>query len=259
MGPNDDELAGRRAKARVREMPTTTHPSVADDVPLSRLDPEVVLNLLGVHISAGRPLEAGNGDDVVLDRFLAARDRAADELDRTEAALDRQRSAEDLSRIYRDELTGAFRCEAGRDQLIREVDRAQRTGVSLILVSLDVIGLARINAEHSHAVGDNVLRMLGETLQSSLRSSDVIVRYGGDEFVCALWGCKMSDAAWRLVEVRRILDTECPGAAVNVGLAKLQPDESFYELLARADEELDAHRKGSAPVGTARGGPPSGV
>lgn len=222
MEHNDDELAGRRAKARARDITHSTHLDLERS--LSRRHVGQAFEALGIN------------------------------------ARDLQRAAEYLSRGgWRDELTGVFQPGPGREQLMREVDRAHRTEVSLVVAFVDVIGLRRINEEQGHAAGDNVLVAVGDTLQAGLRSCDVIVRYGGDEFVCALWGSTRLDVARRFVEARRVLDAVYPGAAIAVGLAELQPDESLDEVVARAHGDLGAYRGDHASISTAGAVPTPGA
>src|SRR4051794_12494598 len=133
-----------------------------------------------------RTVEIPDTDHAALDRLLAARDRAVAAFDRTQAALDRHRAAEYLRRTYRDTLTGTLQREVGRDQLGREVDRAHRMKEPMAVAFVDVDQLKRINDERGHAAGDEALRAVGNALRTALRSYDIVMRYGGDEFVCAL-------------------------------------------------------------------------
>ncbi|MFL6241322.1 MAG: GGDEF domain-containing protein [Actinomycetes bacterium] len=185
-------------------------------------------------------------EQVQADRMLAARDRAAAALDREEAALDRHRAAEYLKRTYRDELTGALQREAGRDQLAHEVDRAHRLGDGVVIAFLDVVHLKQVNDEQGHAAGDAVLRAVGEALQGGLRSYDVVVRYGGDEFVCALPRASLAIAGQRFADVSNLLDAAIPGTSISVGLAELTKDETLDGVVGRADRELYAARRLSA-------------
>jgi diguanylate cyclase (GGDEF)-like protein len=71
-------------------------------------------------------------------------------------------------------------------ELEREIARATRTRQPLVLAFVDVDHLKEINDVHGHAAGDQVLQAVAETLRTTLRGYDLIFRYGGDEFVCAL-------------------------------------------------------------------------
>ena len=190
---------------------------------------------------------AGTGDDdAELDRALAARDRVAGALDRREGALDRMRAAEYLKRAYQDTLTGAVHRDPGREELGHEVDRAHRSGTPLVIAFLDVVALKRVNDEQGHAAGDEILSAVGAALREGLRSYDLVVRYGGDEFVCALPGSNLSDATRRFDDVREKLSVSSPGTTVSIGLAELRVDESLDGIIERADRHLYDGRKAEA-------------
>jgi diguanylate cyclase (GGDEF)-like protein len=164
-------------------------------------------------------------------------------LDRREAALDRTSAADHLRGTYRDTLTGALRRDPGREELGREVDRAHRTKSPLVVAFLDVVRLKRVNDEQGHSAGDRVLSAVGVALRGGLRSYDRVVRYGGDEFVCALPGADLTDAARRFDEVGEMLGLASPGARISIGLVELQTDESLDGVIDRADRRLYEGRK----------------
>ncbi len=85
----------------------------------------------------------------------------------------------------RDALTGLYNRAYLHEVLEREMARAIRYGTVLSLLMLDLDDFKRINDEHGHPVGDEVLREVGRRLRPVLRDGDVLARYGGDEF-CAI-------------------------------------------------------------------------
>jgi len=186
-------------------------------------------------------------------QMLAARDRAAAALDRREAALDRHRAAEYLQRAYRDELTGALHRRAGRDQLAREVGRAQRSEDDLVIAFLDVVHLKHVNDTYGHDAGDTLLAAVGTALRTCLRSYDVIVRYGGDEFVCALPNATLGVAMRRFEDVSRVLAMASPEASFSIGLAQFAAGETLDDLVRRADWEMYNSRRAQAASGGPRG------
>ena len=187
--------------------------------------------------------------DALTDRLLAARDRAEAALDRKQAALDRQRAAEYLRRTYRDGLTGALQREAGTDRLQREVDRTHRSGGTLTFGFLDVDRLKQVNDRGGHAAGDQVLRAVGVALAERLRTYDLIVRWGGDEFVCALPGSTPASAARRFEDVRTRLAELQPDAGFTVGIAALDRGDTLQAAIDRADRDLYAQRSSSGGSG----------
>jgi diguanylate cyclase (GGDEF)-like protein len=112
----------------------------------------------------------------------------------------------------------------------------------LVLAFVDVDGLKAINDARGHAAGDRTLCDVVKVLRAHLRSHDLIVRYGGDEFVCALSGLNMADATQRVALVNAALQEAPEPGSVTVGLAELQPDDSLENLLARADAALYRER-----------------
>ena len=188
----------------------------------------------------------------VSDRAAAHRDREGAASDRLQAADDREAAASDriisareraISSI--DELTGAHRRDAGTLELERELARAKRTGQSLVLAFIDVDGLKERNDLLGHAAGDQLLRSTVNSLCTQLRSYDLIVRFGGDEFVCALFDMSVSEAATRFQAINADLAGTSNGS-ITVGLTELRADDTLEGLIARADEALYSERERSA-------------
>ena len=178
------------------------------------------------------------------DREHAAHDRRLAAHDRRLAAHDRRLAARDREQAGLDGLTGALRRERGVMDLQREIDRARRSDGRLVVAFVDVDGLKAINDEHGHAAGDQLLRDVAAALQNGLRSYVLVVRHGGDEFVCALPGTNLDRAQRRFAEVATKLAERNPQASVSVGLAELADPDTLEELTARADAALSAGRRG---------------
>jgi len=183
------------------------------------------------------------------DRAGARRDRRGGASDRTQAADDREAASADreLSALERasssiDELTGAYRRDAGVLQIEREMARAQRTKQPFILAFLDVDGLKEANDSLGHAEGDWLLRHTAETLRANLRPYDLIIRFGGDEFLCALLGVTLAEATERFSLVDAELSTT-RAASVTTGLAELEPGDAPEDLIARADQAMYEERR----------------
>jgi diguanylate cyclase (GGDEF)-like protein len=182
------------------------------------------------------------------DRAGAWRDRRGGASDRTRAAddrvaarTDRFASAQERTASSIDELTRAHRRDAGIVELEREVARAKRTKQSLALAFVDVDDLKRRNDSLGHAAGDQLLRATANAIRAHLRSYDLIIRFGGDEFVCALPDVTMAEAAKRFSLVNADL-AATHEATVTVGLTELGPDDALEEFIERADEAMYRHR-----------------
>ena len=124
------------------------------------------------------------------------------------------------------------------------MDRTRRTGERLVVGFVDVDGLKAVNDAGGHAAGDHLLREIVRAIQRDLRSYDLVARYGGDEFVCALTG-DMDAIRARFRHMAAQFAKATDGATVTVGLAEMQPEEPLEDLLARADADLLALRGGS--------------
>lgn len=193
--------------------------------------------------------DAAHSQELVSDRTRAAWDRQAAVSDRLEAAGDRDAASDDrgasaADRVAAslDELTGAHRRGAGFVELERELARARRTGQPLVLAFVDVNGLKAINDSRGHAAGDRMLREVVITLRAKLRVYDLIVRFGGDEFLCAIPGISMDEAAARLRAVNAALGATAGRGSVTTGLADLQSDDTLQDLIIRADSSLYQQR-----------------
>lgn len=150
-----------------------------------------------------------------------------------------------------DPLTGLYNRRYLLQQLPIELARTQRHESLLTLVMLDVNGLKQINDTHSHLAGDVVLREFANALRRAIRSSDVAVRLGGDEFLVILPECG-TDVVPHVLARLQSLRADFRGKAISVefsaGWTEYIPGETSEQLLARADALLYEDKR----TGTAR-------
>jgi diguanylate cyclase (GGDEF)-like protein len=184
----------------------------------------------------GRDRAAAQRDAAAADREHAARDRA-------QASRDRAEMSEQLVVEGVDHLTGALRRRTGLIAIKREMDRTKRNRESLLMAFVDVDGLKAINDTRGHPAGDAVLRSVAECLKEGLRSSDVILRFGGDEFICSLAGQSKAGAQQRMDEICAKLAASADGQTISVGLAERRAGESVDSLIIRADTAMIARRE----------------
>jgi diguanylate cyclase (GGDEF)-like protein len=175
------------------------------------------------------------------DRSAAARDRFHAKSDRAAARLDRIVSANERVESSIDGLTGAYRRDAGLLALEHEIARAHRTGESFVLAFVDVNNLKVRNDLHGHIAGDRLLRKIADTLRANVRSYDLVVRYGGDEFICGFPALDVNDGAERFARINEDLAAS-DEASVAFGLAELELGDSLTELVAKADALMYANR-----------------
>jgi diguanylate cyclase (GGDEF)-like protein len=126
-------------------------------------------------------------------------------------------------------------------ELEHEVTRARRTGDTFVLAFVDVNNLKVRNDTHGHLAGDQLLRKIADTLRANVRSYDLVVRYGGDEFVCGFPALDVNDAAERFARINGDLAATAE-ASVAFGLAELETDDSLADLITRADSIMYANR-----------------
>jgi diguanylate cyclase (GGDEF)-like protein len=142
-----------------------------------------------------------------------------------------------------DHLTGALRRRTGMIAITREMDRTRRSQEPLLLAFVDVDGLKAINDVHGHPAGDAILRSVAECLKDGLRSSDVVVRFGGDEFLCSLAGQTEAGGRARMDEICARLGGIGGGQTISVGLAERRGEEGIDSLIIRADTAMIARRR----------------
>jgi diguanylate cyclase (GGDEF)-like protein len=110
-----------------------------------------------------------------------------------------------------------------------------------------VDGLKATNDSKGHGEGDALLKKVTGLLTGSLRSSDTVFRYGGDEFVCVLPDCTGLDAEKNLKELAiKAVHQHC---SFSFGVAQLEPFDDVVSLLGRADGVLYERRREQAAPG----------
>ena len=160
------------------------------------------------------------------------------------------RQYEQASRdAFHDALTGVFTYRVLDERLSQELSRASRTGTSLALLFADLDRFKPVNDTYGHGVGNQILRGVAEVLQQATRSTDIVCRYGGDEFVVILVNPDR-EGAGRIAEQMRegvaalrvpVPDGET-GVTLSVGVAYHSgitgTNVTSEELMAEADAAL---------------------
>ncbi|UST88781.1 GGDEF domain-containing protein [Pseudomonas siliginis] len=145
----------------------------------------------------------------------------------------------------RDPLTGAGNRVAMEQTLQREIDMSRRHAQPLSVLMLDIDHFKRVNDDHGHGAGDDVLRAIAASIKTQLRNVDMVFRYGGEEFLILLSNTGREAAAMVGERLRQATQSEEYFAdgqlieiTVSLGCSTLLPGESADSLLRRADSAL---------------------
>ena len=147
-----------------------------------------------------------------------------------------------------DELTGAWNRRCFEETVETEIDRLRRYGQRLSLMILDVDYFKKINDLYGHSIGDQVLIDLSNTIRSSLRASDSLTRWGGEEFII-LCPNTTAETVSRLAERLRkeVASIKFQGVGnitLSFGVAECGTEETWEQWLHRADEALYLAKSG---------------
>jgi diguanylate cyclase len=178
---------------------------------------------------------------------LASRDRmiaAHQEVQEAEARIkDLEAKLQHMSELVReDQLTGSLNRRGLDDVFERESARADRRGTPLCVALLDLDNFKKLNDTYGHLAGDKALRHLVKVVKDTLRSMDVIARFGGEEFLILLPETNVEAASAAMVRVQRELtkhfflhDNEKMLITFSCGVALRHQNEDQASLMARAD------------------------
>ena len=184
-------------------------------------------------------------------RRASATARLAAEVERlsAELAASRLRVGELESRIDIDPLTQTFNRRGFERALARSLAYIKRYRATAALVYLDLDAFKPVNDRHGHAAGDAVLKAIAAALLREVRASDMVARFGGDEFVVLLWNVTEAEALGKAAALERAVyatpvrwgaSTMVVGASAGVTL--LGPLDTPAEVVARADAAMYARK-----------------
>ena len=148
-----------------------------------------------------------------------------------------------------DELTGLYNRRFGRVRLHEEISRSCRRGSTLCVAMLDLDHFKRVNDTFGHLAGDRVIQHVCALFRNSLRTEDVLIRYGGEEILAVMPGTRLEEAHDILERLRIAVDENplCEGrlripVTISAGVASsrelgVRPNDAG-SLVALADRRL---------------------
>lgn len=147
--------------------------------------------------------------------------------------------------VREDQLTGSLNRRGMEDIFEREADRADRRSTPLCIAMLDLDNFKKLNDTHGHNAGDEALVHLVRIVKQTLRSIDVIARWGGEEFIIIMPETGLEEAAQAMVRVQRELtkhfftaDEQRLFITFSAGVALRLPHEAQETLIKRADKAM---------------------
>jgi len=156
-----------------------------------------------------------------------------------------------VEKAYSDPLTGLNNRAAFEKSIEQEIDLATRHDHTLSLMMMDIDRFKQINDNYGHIVGDAVLKSFADCIVECMRSSDIVFRYGGEEFVILLRNTKIAGAQLLAERMRKNVEEMKfdynkikLNISVSIGLAELQEGDDRLELVERADALLYKAKEG---------------
>jgi diguanylate cyclase len=187
---------------------------------------------------------------IVQGEALKARDNmvmARQEVQDAEARIHQlEAKLQHMSELVReDQLTGSLNRRGLDDVFERETARADRRGTPLCIAVLDLDDFKKLNDTYGHIAGDAALKHLVKIVKDTLRSMDVIARFGGEEFLILLPETTIEAASQTMTRLQRELtrhffmhDNEKVLITFSAGVALRRPHEDQTELVQRADKAM---------------------
>ena len=158
-----------------------------------------------------------------------------------------------------DPVTEVYNRRYLRPLLSKEISRIKRYGKGLSLMMVDITGFRRVNQSLGHTGGDVVLRQLAQLLQAKVRNSDMIIRFGGDEFLLILPDTDEPGYQRLNVRIKEALADWSRRSGMTefalgfaVGGARFTPERHIEEILKLAEQRMQQDRKSPSEPKTGR-------
>lgn len=147
-----------------------------------------------------------------------------------------------------DMLTG-LRNRRGLEEILpRDLDKSREDQTPMSIALMDIDHFKRVNDQHGHLIGDNVLKMLAQVLRNHIKGKDTAARFGGEEFLLVLPDTRLEGARILIEQIRKTLGNmkwvtretrkSIGLITVSTGIAQYREGESLEDLIRRADNSL---------------------
>jgi len=147
-----------------------------------------------------------------------------------------------------DSLTGCLNRRAFFERFSADLEKASRGNIEIACIMSDIDFFKKVNDNYGHAAGDNILRNVSEKLKEDLRESDMICRYGGEEFCITLWNTNMSrgvEVAERIRQkIEAITSMECTVTKSFVISSSVLGATTTTDIINQADQGLYEAKEG---------------
>ena len=211
------------------------------------IEPELRLSNSVIHFQSQRPNRRKNGTLFYVDQSVAhihddnsnISHYVSFSKDSTDRLL-KEHTLKDLA--SKDSLTGLLNRRAGEQLLIQYDNHRKHHGKSVCLIMLDIDNFKKINDTYGHGIGDEVLKIISRILLNEARSSDNVIRWGGEEFLIIVPDTTLKETSVLTERVRVSISTqlidEVGQVTASFGIAELLDSETTASLINRADKAL---------------------
>jgi diguanylate cyclase len=225
---------------QMREIETTLHD--ASDLVTVKSAIQVRLDVIQKHLAEDRRIEAERGQNAE-DEI----ERLKMQLEATEEVTDRlrERIRQEREQAITDPLTGLFNRSAYDERIEQDYKRWKRYKRPSSLVVIDVDFFKKVNDTYGHSAGDRVLMSLAELFKRHIRTTDLIVRFGGEEFVIVASETAVKEALILAEKLRKTVDGcdfyyegKLVPVTISCGVSSLRDSDDPEQVFKRADKAL---------------------